>query len=94
MDENDPDEEEALGKAEAAKQDMADDNSMFQAESLHNYSGGAQAAPDSVTEAPERQSLHADSRTQLSPALAAIVPQPPIHPATAQKPDELLCCSE
>lgn len=92
LDDIDLDDEEAPGEAtaeaaEAAKQDMAEDDSdgLFKSESLHNYGGGAQLAPGPgiLTELPESHSSHADSKTQTAPALLAIVSQAPNHPATA-----------
>ena len=95
LDEEDLDAEEGSGEAieetaEAAKQDMAEDNSMFQSESLHNFGGGAKAAPstENLTELPKIYSSFANGRTQMSPALTAIVSQRPDCRATAQKPNE------
>lgn len=94
LDEDDIDAEEVSNEAleetaEAAKQDMAEDNSMFQSESLHNFGGGAQAAqgPENLTELPDSRLSPADGRTQTSPALAAIVSQRPDCAATAPKPN-------
>ena len=82
--------EAAEQTAEAAKQDMAEDSSMFQSESLHNFGGHAEGAPapENLTELPERRSSLADDRTQMSPALAAVVSQRPDCAATARKPTE------
>lgn len=80
---------EALDRtAEAAKQDMADDDGMFQAESLHNYSGSTHAAPDSVMDAPAGQATHADLKGELPAALAAVLEGPNHHcgDANAQEP--------
>lgn len=95
LDEDDLDAEEVSREAveetaEAAKQDMAEDNSMFQSESLHNFGGGAQGALDAenLTELPDSCSSLADGRTQMSPALAAIVSQRPDCTATARTPNE------
>lgn len=78
------------GTAEAAKQDMAEDNSMFRSELLHNFGGGTQAAssPEKLTELPENSLSFADGRTQISPALAAIVSKRTECAAKAQNPNE------
>ena len=91
LDEDGLDDEEAsaaaiASTAEAAKQDMADDDGMFQAESLHNYSGSTQAVPDSVMEADDRQPLHADLKRELPAALAAVLEAPSNLAADAQEP--------
>lgn len=95
LDEDNLDDVEVAGEAvektvEAAKQDMAEDSSMFQSESLHNFGGHAEGAPgpENLKGLPERQSSLAGDRTQMSPALAAIVSQRPDCAATAQNPTE------
>ncbi|KAL3132875.1 hypothetical protein ABBQ38_006795 [Trebouxia sp. C0009 RCD-2024] len=89
LDDEDKASAEALERtAEAAKQDMADDDGMFHAESLHHYSGSTQAAPDSIMEAHARQTAHADSKGDLPAALAAVLEGPNHHhgDADAQEP--------
>ena len=95
LDEDNLDDVEVAGEAveqtaEAAKQDMAEDSSMFQSESLHSFGGHAEGAPgpENLKELPEKQSSLADDRTHMSPTLAAIVSQRPDCAATAQKPTE------
>ena len=97
LDEDDLDAAEIFGEAvegvaEAAKQDMAEDSTIFQSESLHNFGGGAEGAqgPENLTELPENLSSFADSRTRMLPALAAVVSQRPDGAATARKPNEEL----
>ena len=53
--------------AESAKQDLGDDNSMFQSDSLHNFDASA------AVQAGSGQTAMQD-RTVVSAALAAIVP--------------------
>lgn len=91
LDEDGLDDEEAAGDAvdrtaEAAKQDMADDNGMFHAESLHNYCGSTQAAPNNQVEAADEQSPHVETKRELPAALAAILEASDHDIANAQKP--------
>lgn len=59
---------EAFGEAaEAAKQDLGDDNSIFQSDSLHNFDASAAVQA-------EGGQMATQDRTVLSAALAAIVP--------------------
>ena len=59
---------EAVGKAaEAAKQDLGDDNSMFQSDCLHNFDASAAVQA-------EGGQMAAQGNTVVSAALAAIVP--------------------
>ena len=53
--------------AEAAKQDLGDDNSMFQSDSLHNFDASAAVQAESGQTATQ-------DRTVVSAALAAVVP--------------------
>ena len=84
LDHAEDDVEEAAGEAaEVAKQELGDDNSLFQADTLHNYDASAavQAAPDLETQGTSQSGPHQQLETQhangLSAALAAIVPSSP-----------------